>query len=432
MGNVRANAIKWLIGLLVVFSWAGISQENSQPPWQKPSPFPDRVILTWSDNPAETQSVTWRTDTTISKGLAQIAEAEAGPKFPEKARPTEAITTPLNSDSGTAHYHSATFRGLKPNTNYTYRVGDGTNWSEWYQFRTASDKFEPYTFLYFGDLQNDVRSHCPRVVRQAILDTTGARFTLHAGDLINSANRDIEWAEWFYTLGWIAASVPTVPSPGNHEYARGENDIRALTPHWRAQYTLPENGVAGLEESCYYVDFQGTRIISLNSSEKFAEQAQWLDRVLSDNPNRWTIVTFHHPIFSPAKGRDNPQLRELWKPVFDKYRVDLVLQGHDHTYARSIPSVSANARANEGGTIFVVSVTGPKQYALNRQPWMQRAASNTQFYQVIRMEQDKLTYESRTVTGELYDAFELRKRSGKPNQLVNKIPKTPDRNELGG
>ena len=62
-----------------------------------------------------------------------------------------------------------------------------------------------------------------------------------------------------------------------------------------------------------------------------AEQTAWLEKVLADNPNRWTIVEFHQPIFSPAKGRDNPEQRAAWKPLFDRHGVDLVLTGHDHT-----------------------------------------------------------------------------------------------------
>ena len=42
-----------------------------------PTPLPDRVVLTWNDNPAISQSVTWRTDTSIEKGLAQLAIANA-------------------------------------------------------------------------------------------------------------------------------------------------------------------------------------------------------------------------------------------------------------------------------------------------------------------------------------------------------------------
>ena len=55
---------------------------------------------------------------------------------------------------------------------------------------------------------------------------------------------------------------------------------------------------------------------------------------MDKNDKKWTIVTFHHPIFSASTGRDNPMLRALWKPLLDHYNVDLALQGHDHSYAR--------------------------------------------------------------------------------------------------
>lgn len=47
----------------------------------RPTPMPDRIILTWSGDPATTQAVTWRTDPTIRKALAQIAAATPGPGF---------------------------------------------------------------------------------------------------------------------------------------------------------------------------------------------------------------------------------------------------------------------------------------------------------------------------------------------------------------
>ena len=48
--------------------------------------MPDRIILTWTGDPAHPQVVTWRTDNTIATGYAEIAESESGPKFPEKAQ----------------------------------------------------------------------------------------------------------------------------------------------------------------------------------------------------------------------------------------------------------------------------------------------------------------------------------------------------------
>lgn len=400
------------------------------------TPMPDRIILTWKGDPAHSQAVTWRTDGSIKQGLAEIAEATPGPDFAKNPKQLTASTEPFESNLGLAHYHSLDFTELKPATKYAYRVGDGTNWSEWFQFTTASDQPDAFSFIYFGDAQTQVRSHWSRVIREAHSDAPKARFMIHAGDLVNNGTRDAEWGEWFGAGGWLNAMVPSVPTPGNHEYARDpERPLlrRDLTAHWRPQFTLPENGIEGLEESVYYLDYQGVRIISLNSNEKEREQAPWLESVLQDNPNRWTVLTFHHPVYSTAKGRDNPDIRNMWKPIFDKYRVDLVLQGHDHGYGRFSGELSENVgtgqntQSPEGGTVYVVSVSGPKMYNVERTPAMARAAENTQLYQIISIDGDALRYEARTATGELYDAFRLKKKPGERNELVDEIPETPER-----
>lgn len=417
----------------------GRDHDHAQPPKpvaeaeaHRPTAIPDRIIRTFAGDPARSIAVTWRTDTSVGQGIAQIAPADAGPQFSERAKTLTAKTQDLKSDLGEAHYHSIVFDDLVPNMLYAYRVGDGVNWSEWVHARTASDKAEPFAFIYFGDAQNDIKSLWSRVIRGAYSDAPKASFIIHAGDLINRANRDALWGEWFNAGGWVNAMVPSVPSPGNHEYERPAGapvgTKAVLSAHWRPQFTLPENGPKGLEETAYFFDYQGARIVSLNSNEMQDRQVAWLDQVLTDNPSKWTIATFHHPIYSSAKNRDNPQLRDLWQPVFDKYKVDLVLQGHDHTYARSglraYENVATGVRGKTdgGGTVYVVSVSGPKMYDLTRADWMKRAAEDTQLYQIIRVEGDRLRYEARTAVGDLYDAFELRKRPGQANELIERVP----------
>lgn len=371
-------------------------------------------------------AVNWRTSVDVSKPRAEIAEAGDGPDFVKSAKEIKASSQTLKTDINEAQFHTVQFDGLKPDTMYAYRVGDGKNWSEWNQFRTASAGNEPLTFIYVGDAQTNIYSLWSRVIRAAYSDAPDTRFILHAGDLINRRERDAEWGEWFYGAGWINSKVPTVPVPGNHEYGRGPGGEREVSTHWRPQFALPENGPSGLEETCYYSDIQGLRVIGLNSNEKHEEQAEWLEKVLANNPSRWTIITFHHPVFSASRGRDNKELRELWKPLFDKYKVDMVLTGHDHTYGRSNLISGNNVRADEG-TVYVVSVSGPKMYSLSKQDWMERGAARTQLYQVIRINGNTLQYESRTARGILYDAFELVKETGKANRLVNKVPNTPVR-----
>jgi 3',5'-cyclic AMP phosphodiesterase CpdA len=376
----------------------------------------------------------------VKTPLAQIAVAEGGPGFdptwgrssygPDKLRTIPARTQALKTELNEALYHSVNFDGLRPRTKYAYRVGDGTNWSEWFHFETPSDTRQPFGFIYLGDAQNGIKSLWSRVARGAYSDMPKAKFILHAGDLVDRGSSDAEWGEWHAAAGWINGMVPSVPTPGNHEYA-GKT---GLTEHWRAQFTLPEHGPPALEETCYFLDIQGVRVISLNSNEMVAEQVPWLQSVLSNNPNRWTVVTFHHPVYSTSKGRDNKHIREAWRPVFDRFGVDLVLQGHDHTYGRTglmreDNVLSGAFHRGERGTIYAVSVSGAKMYPLGDDMRMNSAAQDKQLYQLITIDGDRLRYEARTATGEPFDAFELRKRPDGSNELLdNRATRTgPDR-----
>lgn len=407
------------IPLIVIFLCAAALAQTQQPPEveiYRPTVMPDRIVLTWAGDPATSQAVTWRTDTSVKTAVAQIALANPDPTF--KGKDVPATTSELANKLWPANYHSAEFADLKPDTLYSYRVGDGKNWSEWLQFRSASSKPEPFSFVYFGDVQNGIRSHWARVVREAFSSAPRAKFMAFGGDLVTDGSSDVLWGELFGASSWICGMVPMLPTPGNHEYRHDGKSSPLVTQHWRAQFTLPTNGPKELEEYAFYTDIQGLRMISVASNEKTQEQTAWLEKVLSDNPNKWTIIMFHHPIYSPAVGRDNPKLRALWKPLFDKHKVDLVLNGHDHTYGRT---------GLQGPTVYLTSMSGIKMYELNKQPWMRRAADNTQLFQVISIDGDKLSVETRTSNGELYDAFELTKQSGKVNKLSDKIPAVRER-----
>lgn len=399
-----------------------------------PSIFPDRIVLTWTGDPATTQAVSWRTDSSVVSAMAEITDAHDTPGLHLTARQVPARTTPLKRENGLAHHHQAEFTGLRPNTLYAYRVQGGGTWSEWFHFRTAETGPSAFSFLYFGDAQNAVKSHVSRTIRAAYQDLPMARFMLHAGDLVNQreGNYDDEWGEWFDAGGWLNGMVPSIAAPGNHEYLylTPEGEQRVLTPAWNALFNFPKHGPAGLEGSVYYVDYQGMRIIALNSYSALEvegsaqRQAQWLEGVLRNNPNRWTIVTHHHPMFSVSQGRDNPPLRDHWKPLYDKYGVDLVLQGHDHTYGRQHTNVAEGTTAFEGemGTMYVVSVAGPKMYLVSDEAAksMTRTAEDTQLYQLIHVDADRLRYEAFTVSGALYDAFELVRLGNGGNGLVDR------------
>ncbi|TWT65755.1 purple acid phosphatase family protein [Crateriforma conspicua] len=411
----------------------------------RPSAVPDRICLSMTETPATAMAITWRTDAKTSATIAQYAVAQDGPDFVDDAITVQGTFSRLETDLGTAVYHEVVLADLIPQTKYLYRVGDGVNWSEWSEFQTAARTAQPFSFVYFGDAQNDIKSHWSRVVRNAFRDAPRAAFFLHAGDLINRAESDAEWGQWFGASGFIHRMLPAVAVPGNHEMVKQEDEsgsTRRLSRHWKPTFAFPTNGPESLAESCYYVDYQGVRLVCLNSNEQQAEQVAWLEQVLSEAPG-WKIVTHHHPIYSASKGRDNPELRDLWQPIYDKHGVDLVLQGHDHTYARSrmmrfqdnapentavnngVPVGSENvgeglSKQDAGGTVYVVSVSGPKMYDLDPEPFMQSSAERTQLYQIISIDGNRLRYRACTATGRPYDSFQLIRRFGKPNLLIER------------
>ena len=191
-----------------------------------------------------------------------------------------------------------------------------------------------------------------------------ASFAIHAGDLVDDAHRDYEWAEWFKAGGFIHSQWTNIPVLGNHEYwpLIAENEQKYTSIHWRPQFTLPvEDDInKNLHETVYTVDYQDVRIIVLNSNFNLSTQTKYIEEKLKTSTAKWNIITCHHSIFSPALGRDFRYGRKNWKPLFDKYNVDLALQGHDHTYTRGrVAPYETNIVDGENiqdatGTVYVV------------------------------------------------------------------------------
>lgn len=407
--------------------------------WAAPGEFPDHVILSATVDPSKSIGVNWRTHVNNTEGYLEIAPAGPGPDFRGNAKTYPAIRTLVNSSEASKDGFESSFfevqvKGLTPNTLYAYRVGNDDFKSEWHQFTTASDQNTPLSFLYVGDAQNYILELWSRVIRNAYKKAPDADFFIHAGDLINAAHDESEWNEWFSAGGFIHSEIPAIAVPGNHEYrslnANKPRQNRALSIQWNAQFGFPKNGPPELHKTCYYVDYPNLRVIALNSNRAIRLQAKWLKKVLDENDKKWTVVTFHHPIFSASTGRDNPELRAHWKPLLDQYNVDLALQGHDHSYARGAVYEKPVFVEKESqsktvvGPVYVVSVSGGKMYSVNESGWDEFGAKQgkngerKQLFQHISIDGDRLIYRSFTATGELFDRFELLKQNSK-NQYID-------------
>ncbi len=378
-----------------------------------PTAVPDRIILTLSGDSATERAVNWRTDNDKEAALAQIALADGTPFQEQKAVTIVGRTHSLETDHYISYHHRVRFKELTPDSLYIYRVGDGQVWSEWMQFRTAKAEVAPFSFIYFGDAQNDLKSRWSRVIRQAYSDMPKADFILHAGDLVNGAESDQEWGQWFYSAGWINGSIPSIATPGNHEYKAGR-----LSAQWRPHFTFPKNGPDNdrLKETVYYIDYQGVRFISLDTPAmnadplvKTLQQKRWLEAVLKDNPNRWTVIFHHHPMLAATEGRTGHGMLNLhFKKLYEQYNVDLVLQGHDHSYARGENLSTGGHWFNRQSPVYVVSVSGPKMYD-GGATWAEVNGKDTQLYQLIDVNGNEIRYRAFRADGVAFDSFTITK-----------------------
>lgn len=376
--------------------------------------MPDRIVATPGQDASRGFAVNWRTNDQVKAPLLEITVATDSPDVGQ-ARRVVARTRAWESNNGLAHAHSAQVDGLDPDTLYMFRVQGQGSWSAWRQLRTAARGDKPLSFLYFGDTQNKNLSHVSRVTREAMRHAGGATLAIFAGDLVSEAIDDNEWGEWFEAVGDLPQVMMMAPIAGNHEYWKEFEDTpqerRVLGAHWPASFALPDNGAQGqhVRQTTYWFDAQGVRFVVLDGTSALdlgsaEEQARWLDSVLTNNRRRWSVVLVHQPVYSPRGRSASAKLHAALVPVIEKHRVDLVLQGHDHTYGRR-----SGDRAGQTLPQYIVSVTGPKQYRLSdvAKRTMSPTAEDTQLFQTIRVDGQRLRYQARTATGRLYDDFEI-------------------------
>jgi hypothetical protein len=377
------------------------------------------VILNLTRTPCTSQAVTWRTEIPGTSPRAELVRVSELMKPDTTPQTFPAQTSSIEIGPGTMScHHCVVFQGLLPDTLYAYRVGDDTIRSEWNRFRTASRTPKPFTFIYFGDVQEQIHSMCSQVFRAALQAEPGAKFWLFAGDMVNNGTDDREWAEFFTALGWIPRTLPLVLVPGNHEYPDPRvvpAEDRHMTRLWRPQFTLPENGPTGLEETVFSFDYQNVCFVVLNGNQDIEEQALWLENILLKNKQPWIIVSIHQPVYSISKRRNPTTFQSLFVPIFDRFSVDLVLQGHDHGYARTRPlrnhrPVSRQQQGTtEKGTVYVISNAGPKVYPPGSRyaALMAETGPGQMLFQSIRVEKDTLEFTAFNLMGEPVDAFKI-------------------------
>ena len=371
---------------------------------------PDQVCLTWSGDPRTTQTVQWRTNTSVNDGIVQWRHNGAGP---EETKTTKAERTVLEDEmlknDQVIHRYTAVIDGLEPATPYEYRVGStaAETWSEWATFTTAPDGPADFSFVYQGDPQLGL-AYWGKLIHTAQDRYASARFHVIAGDLVNSGSWRNEWDNFFEGGRGIFNTRPVAPVLGNHDY-----DKKSEPRLYLALFALPENGPKDMQpEHAYIFRYGNALFIGLDSNEDLEKQTPWLEEQLSNNDATWKFAFYHHPAYSSKSNRDNAYVREYWGALFDQHHLDMALQGHDHAYLRTYPMKGGKRVASaKDGTYYVVSVSGTKYYEQEDRDYTDIGFVKVSTYQVIDIatNPDRLTYRSIDFEGKVRDELTIEK-----------------------
>ena len=262
------------------------------------------------------------------------------------------------SDDGFIHRAVAT--NLKPDTRYAYRFGDEVlaRWCEVGSFKTSANSNRNFSFLHISDPQGDNELHYESF-NQLLTDMEqfNPEWIALTGDITDDSHfgGTIDLHEWELALTnqWsILKNYPVNAVSGNHDGA-----INAF--HSRYNNNVPEGSDSSTGDY-YSFDYQGVHFTCLNSNDTpnpkdpnttgvRDAQLQWAEQDLAAHQNdKFLIVMMHKGLFDAGghscnddhSDYDIEQMRRQLAPLFTKYGVDLVLEGHDHLYNLSYPMVA--------------------------------------------------------------------------------------------
>ncbi len=143
------------------------------------------------------------------------------------------------------------------------------------------------------------------------------------------------------------------------------------------------------------------RIFALDSNYVDKAQLDWLDKELKASVSDWKVVFFHHPIYSSG-GRhgSDEQLRQQLEPLFLKYGVDAVFQGHEHFYERIKP---------QKGIYYFISGGAAKlrEGNIQRSELTAKAFDTGYHFMLVEIAKDTLNFQAISDQGKVIDSGAL-------------------------
>jgi hypothetical protein len=315
---------------------------------EDPTFRPDTLFLTWQRDPTTTMTVQWvgTRGETADTSVYYAASTDG----PWKPQPTTAKPYPMTDFK----VFRAELTGLSPGADYWFKVGKA---SPAYRFRTMPAKAtDAIHFISGGDC--GVNAHA--VANNVQAARQDPMFAVVGGDLGYDNGRSVEVSLAFLRnysrtmVGRDGRLIPMLACIGNHEVNGGYGQPRDKAPFFYALFDglFTETGYASLD----FGDYLSLVLLdSGHTSPIGAEQAAWLGAALkarADHPN--VMVVNHVPAYPSYRNYQGQQgkdgtgegQRKFWVPLFERYRVPVVLEHHDHTFKRTKPLLGGHADGN--------------------------------------------------------------------------------------
>ena len=349
-----------------------------------PSYTPTRVLLTFGDEDGiKSRNVSWMCGEEVQTSFVELIDLNSQLPTPNRQL-IKASSEVFESRSGKAAYYVARMRGLNAGHTYRYRVCTGDKKSGWNEFHLPCKDEHETAFIYMGDIQDSIGGIANQLLKEAFRQNPDAEFFVCGGDLTERPT-DAYWGETFASLDSIGQVVPVLTVTGNHDYLKGV--IGQLERRFSLIHSYYLDSMIG-ENQVFTVRYKDVQLFCLDSNREFFHlwtQRQWLEEQLTKSNTKWKIVVVHHPLYSVRGEMNNLIQRWMFDDLLQKYGGNVVLQGHEHAYARR------SSDTQPSSLIYIISHCSPKGYRINPpEGRFDKIEKDIRTYQKVRISCDTL------------------------------------------
>jgi predicted phosphodiesterase len=218
-------------------------------------------------------------------------------------------------------------------------------------------------------------------------------FVLMMGDNIYGSKTDEDFRRKFQRPYQILldAGVKFYACLGNHDHT-AERLYKPFNMDGQRYYTLKNGNV---------------QFFVLDSNYMDPAQIDWLQNQLSSSGAAWKICFFHHPLYSHGKFHGSDlDLRARLEPMLIQYKVDIVLNGHEHVYERVKPQ--------HGIYYFVLGNSGElRPHNLKPSPDTDRGFDTDRTFGLVEIAGDEFYFQIVSRTGATVDSGVIPRPTGK-------------------